>query len=595
MPATPILATEDPDLRGEWQRQLPSGQLSLSLADGRLPKSLGIEVPVVMILDVNLLERMGGGLGEIPILLVGQPGSQPFEQAKIVGQALVYLSYEDSRSRLGEFLPLLTEIADRGAALKLAVERTRRPTVDSQPPFRVPVLADNLDIWDFLEGAVENLGSRERLLAEFRRASRYLLRASHAVFFLREPGGFRADRGESFCAIDDPMVTYLGRHPAVLDGVDWPGPSDPVAELAVRHRLAMWGARLLVPMHDNGRLVGMIAFGVRDDGQPFDRADHGRAVFVARLLRQFLNQSTQLSSMVEQREKMRVAERYLPQSVVLGPDETPSNQVPLAIRALIGDSRRSGQPERLFPNLEQPYRASGGPIAETGGVWAVWEEANEEVSDQTQKGKESRLDLLRNLALTVNHEVSNALVSLAALKHAHREKVPSTEMLGAAAADIEKLENLNRAIVRLSTLTEVQPSVVDMRTFLQAMGKGLGVAVEVSPEAVRLRIAEEPLRFALESIIETVIENRMDLGSEKLTLQLRSTGDGVDLTALISIKGEQLELEGVLPVPAAEDVPNQGRMGVFISREVIRMHDGEIHAGPGMQGTEILISICAWK
>jgi len=195
----------------------------------------------------------------------------------------------------------------------------------------------------------------------------------------------------------------------------------------------------------------------------------------------------------------------------------------------------------------------------------------------------------------VNHEVSNALVSLAALKHARGEKVLSTQMLGAAAADIEKLETLNRAMVRLSTLTEAQPIVVDMRMFLQVMGKGLGVAVEVSPDAVRLRIAEEPLRFALESIIETVIENRMDLGKEKLTLQLRSTGDGVDLTALISIKGEQLELEGVLPVPAVGDVPNQGRMGVFISREVIRMHDGEIHAGPGMQGTEILISICAWK
>ncbi len=595
MSATPILATEDSDLLRDWQEQMPAGQLSLPLADGRMPKSLGMEVPVVMVLDVNLLERLGGGLGDIPTLLVGQPHSQPFEQARLEGKALVYLSYEQSRTRLKEFLPLLIEIADRGAALKLTMDRTRRPTVDTPPPFRTPVLGDNLDIWDFLEGAVENLGSRERLLAEFRRASRYLLRASHAVFFLREKGGFRADRGESFCGIDDPMVVYLGQHPAVFDGVDWPGPPNPVAELAVRHRLAMWGARLLVPMHDNGKLVGMIAFGVRDDGQPFDRADHGRAVFVARLLRQFLSQSAQLTTLVEQRDKSRVAEPYLPQSVVLGPDESAGNQVPLAIRALIGESRRSGKPERLYPQLDQPFRAGAGPITETGGTWACWEESSDEVSDQTQKGKESRLDLLRNLALTVNHEVSNALVSLSALKHAQANATPSSPMLSAAIADIAKLEGLNRSMVRLSTLTEVEPNVVEMRKFLQGLGQALGVQVEVAPDEVHLPIAEELLKFALESIIETVIENRMELERKDLTLQLRSTGDGPDLTALVSIKGDQLELEGVLPVPATDDVPNQGRIGVFISREVIRMHDGEIHAGPGMKGTEILISICAWK
>jgi len=39
--------------------------------------------------------------------------------------------------------------------------------------------------------------------------------------------------------------------------------------MAVRGRLALWGARMLVPIHDNGRLLGLIALGVRDDGQPF--------------------------------------------------------------------------------------------------------------------------------------------------------------------------------------------------------------------------------------------------------------------------------------------------------------------------------------
>lgn len=595
MPATHILATEDPDLLAAWQRQLPPEQLSLPLANGLLPASMGAGVPVVLVIDAGLMTRWQGALPpEAPTLVVGEPRSLPFEQARLAGRGLVYLSYEDSRSRLGEFLPLLREIAERGAALGRAVERSRR-SEGSRAPFRLSSPGDHLEMWDFIEGAVENLGSRERLLAEFRRASRYLLRASHAVFFLREKGGFRADRGESFCPIDDPMVSYLSQHPAVLDGVDWPGPPDPVAELAVRHRLALWGARLLVPMHDNGRLLGMIAFGVRDDGQPFDGADHGRAVFVARLLRQFLNQSAQLTSLNGHYETARLGERYLPQTLILVADEQPAKQVPLAVRALIGESRRTNETRRIYPRFDQPFRASAGVIVETGGTWAVWEEASSEVFDQTQRSRASRLDLLRDLALTMNHEIGNALVSLSALRHASGGQTPTPGILKAASDDIGRIEALNRALVRLSTLTEAHREEVDLRVMLQAIGAAREMQVEVGPDPVAMGVAADLLRFALESIVDTVAENRPDLGTRQLSLQLRATGEGKDLTALVSLKGKLLELEGVLPLPAPDAVPNHGRVGVFIAREVLRMHGGEIHAGPGLEGTEILISICAWQ
>ena len=59
------------------------------------------------------------------------------------------------------------------------------------------------------------------------------------------------------------------------------------------------------------------------------------------------------------------------------------------------------------------------------------------------------------------------------------------------------------------------------------------------------------------------------------------------------MKGRNLELEGILPEPVVGDVPNQGRIAVFLAKEIIRLHQGEIHAGPGLQGTEILISLRA--
>ena len=76
-----------------------------------------------------------------------------------------------------------------------------------------------------------------------------------------------------------------------------------------------------------------------------------------------------------------------------------------------------------------------------------------------------------------------------------------------------------------------------------------------------------------------------------MALQLRSTGEGAELTGLISVKGRNLELEGILPEPAEGAVPNHGRIAVFLAKEIIRLHHGEIHAGPGMEGTEILVSL----
>ncbi len=425
MPATHLLATDDPVLLADWQAQLAPGRPVITLADASLPGVLPPGVPLVVVLDSTVSARLTPALERCPTIFVGEPRTQPYEQARIGGRARVMLSYEQSRERLAEFLPLVEEVAERNAALELLMERSRRQeSGTARAPFRATGWTDTLEIWDFLEGAVENLASRERLLGEFRRASRHLLRASHAVFFLRDGGGYRADRGESTCPADDPLVLYLSRHPAVLDGVEWPGPADPVAELAVRHRMALWGARLLVPMHDNGRLFGMIAFGVRDDGQPYDESDRARAVFVARLLRQFLAQSSQVGQLASHYERTRIGEKYLPQTLILATDEPPPRNVPLAVRALIGEARQARDTRRISPAAGQPFRASAGLIMESGGTWAYWEEASSELHDRAQRTRTDRLTLLRELALTLNHEIGNALVSLAAVRHAAEAPPP---------------------------------------------------------------------------------------------------------------------------------------------------------------------------
>lgn len=589
MPTLVILATPDPALADAWERQLPAGRIALRLGVQGFPAGTAPGFAAVVVLDAVAEATLPPSVARCPTIFVGEPRSLPFEQAKMAGRGKLFLSYEESTTRLKELLPLVEEVAEKQSLVEMLAEKNRRP----EPVRPVPRVAatDAAELWDFLEGAIENIDTRDRMIAEFRRASRHLLRASHAVFFLREADGFRADRGTSFFSADDPLVAFFEAHPAVIDGTNWDSPADPVAELAVRNRLALWGARLLVPVHDNGRLLGLIALGVRDDGQPYDEQDRTRSIYFARLLRHFLAKSAQFIRLNHLAEQVNLGAKYLPATLVLGPSESAPRHVPLIVRDLIGQARRSREICRVSASVGQPFRASAGIVAETGGTWAFWEEASGEVHDATIRARAGRRDVLRELALTLSHELGNALVSLAAFRHASADRPLPPPMIETVKGDVQQLELLNNNLALMQSLHEADPVQIDVRDVAQHIGHSLGVRVEVGPDPVVLTASKKLLEFALRALIRTIGENRPDQGLRELALKVRSTGSGPDLTALLSLKGKNLELEGILPEPRVGEVPNQGRLGVFLAKEILRLHQGEIHAGPGLEGTEILISL----
>jgi hypothetical protein len=230
-------------------------------------------------------------------------------------------------------------------------------------------------------------------------------------------------------------------------------------------------------------------------------------------------------------------------------------------------------------------------IVETGGTWAYWEEASSEVHDATARQRAGRRNLLRELGLTLSHELGNALVSLTTFRQAGPDQMFPAPLVETVKNDVASLEALNRTLGLMQTLHEAEIMPVDVRDVAHSIGHSLSVRVEVGPDPVTLLASRKLLEFALKSLLQSIAENRGDLGTRELSLQVRSTGTGSELTALFSIKGRQIELEGILPEPVDDSVPNQGRLGVFLAKEILRLHHGEIHAGPGMEGTEILISL----
>ncbi len=105
--------------------------------------------------------------------------------------------------------------------------------------------------------------------------------------------------------------------------------------------------------------------------------------------------------------------------------------------------RRSREVGRVSPLPDQPFRASAGLVDENGGVWAFWEEASSEVHDAMIRSREERRSLLRELALTLSHELGNALVSLATFRQVP-ERQMAPEMIKSLKAEIGSLERLNK-------------------------------------------------------------------------------------------------------------------------------------------------------
>jgi hypothetical protein len=184
MPALIILATKDAALRTAWERQLTQDRPALRLGSDVFPGNMAPGYAAVVVLDAAAEGLLTPALARCPTIYIGEPHSLPFEQAKMASRAKAYLSYEESTIRLAEFLPLVEELAEKQSMFDLLSEKNRDAEALRQSTRSASAVGDSVEWWDFLEGVVENFETRDQLIAEFRRASRYILKASHAVFFL---------------------------------------------------------------------------------------------------------------------------------------------------------------------------------------------------------------------------------------------------------------------------------------------------------------------------------------------------------------------------------------------------------------------------
>jgi signal transduction histidine kinase len=597
MPATLILTTPDPGLESAWKHQLLPREPAVFSRPGELQRELLRPGSRVWITDINdSRTKLACGISTLTIL-IGQPHSLPFEEARQNRTARLFLSYEESRSRLGEAVSLLEEIADKNAQLQSTLERTRR----SEPPFpRDPPIsaAEPTDSWDFLESSLEHLGDRKRLLDEFRRAGRYILKSGKVLFFFREQDAFVSDDEVHRCTSGHPLALWLEEHPAVLDFAQWAGTNDPALDAPIQQQLQSWGTRLIIPLHAHGQLLGWMALGPRADGASYREADKFRAVLHGRLLERCLERSAQLEELDRSDNLAHLRTKYLPGARLLSREELSGTDLPVEVRAVVNEAIHTRK------NITQPaqaphrYRVQAGPVAEIAGAWVLWEEAAPEIERIRIEREKQRRELFKDLGLTLSHEISNPLVSLvtfAQLLTRAKDTPPTTGVAGLAhevalATEVQKLQRLAEHASLLGEMAEPVAQAVDLNILLTEIATARGLATRFSEESLVFHIEPSLLRFAFGSIFDAIAANRPDEGAKNLIVTLRHVGTGAQRTAIVTIEGKHIELDGTLPFPAPGATPNHGRLSVFLAREILRLHGGTLSAGPGIKGVDIQIA-----
>ncbi|HWA27422.1 MAG TPA: hypothetical protein VG734_17335 [Lacunisphaera sp.] len=598
MPATIILTTSDIGLEAAWKKTLHPREPVAFARPADLQRELLRPGARVWITDVNdPRTRFAVGHGTLTIL-VGEPHSLPFEQARQNRSARLYLSYSESRERLSECVSLLEEIADKNSQLQSALERSRR----SEPPFprETPVSsggAEPIESWDFLESALAHLDDQPRLLDEFRRAARYILKSGKVLYFFRQFDAFVSDDGSHRCEDSHPLVLWLEEHPAAVDLNQWSGLDDPSLDAPIRQQLLTWGARILVPLHAHGQLLGWMALGPRADGAGYRETDRFRAVLHGRLLERCLERSAQLRDFHQAGNTAILRNKYLPSSRLITRAELATTELPVEVRAVASEALHTQKP--VFQPARAPYRyrVQAGPVPEIDGVWAVWEDAAPEIERIAQLLEQNRRELFRNLGLTLSHELSNPLVSLVTFAHllTRGSNAPTGSATiaheTALVSEVAKLKLLNEHATLLGEIAQPVPKATELNTLLSEIATARGITTRFVGDELILHLDPNLVKFAFNAILEAIAANRPDEGLKHLILTLRGVGDGHLRQAIITIEGKNLELDGTLPPPAPGTTPNQGRLSVFLAREILRLHNGTLQAGPGIKGTDIQISI----
>jgi hypothetical protein len=592
MSATFILTTKDPELEAEWARQLPARPVAMSDADS-LSRELQRPGARVWIRDIR-----DGGVHQVPhadtvVVVVGEPQSTPFEEAKASRTNTYCLSYEESLTQLRRIAPMAAELAQSRAVLSILHDRPRR--IDQAASESSDSGRRKLDDLEFLASSIDHLDDRERLIDEFRRGARAQIRSSKVVVFLKEDKRYIAE-GEKFeCSATHDLVMWLQEHAAIVDNSTLDSVENAAVESSIRQKLGEWNSRLLVPIEVHGVLEGWVTFGPRADGRPYSNTDRDDALMLVRLFSRLLGQHRQLKAATAAQKEVSLLKKFGPRFCVIGASGKTDEALPVEVREVAALALRDNKRiEREFGRV----RVTAGPIPGAGGCWVWWDDAAPTAEATAQKREAERHQILHDLGIMISHELANAMFSVSTyFQHLKRQRTtdeaahPLIERVG---QDMERMKAMPHLLSTLYEMSKLPTARIDMKRIVQSVAKEVGGVANTPDSPLLIWGHEKNLHDALNWLCREIVgtKDRAEAVSRdgKITISLQQRRRDDESICLVTIAYPGLRVDQI-KVGEANSTEEYPTVPVYLAREVIRFHFGTVHVGQGLDGPELMIAL----
>jgi hypothetical protein len=592
MSATFVLTTPNSDLAAEWSRQLPATPLMLADADA-LMRELQRPGARVWIRDICDSSAQLPAHADTVTILVGEPHSVPFEEARHSRQNAYCLSYEESRTQLRRLAPMAAELAQSRAVLSIMQDRPRR--TDAAIADNPEQGRRNLDDFEFLASAIDHLDDRNRIIDEFRRGVRARIRSSRVSVFLRDDKRYVADKERWECSAGHELVRWLQEHAAIVDSTTLDSVESASIEASIRQKLGEWNSRLLVPLEVHGALEGWVVFGPRADGRAYSNSDREDSLMLVTLLSRLIGQHKMLKAAVSTQKDVGLMQKFGPKFCVIGASGKTDEALPVEAREMaalvLADGKRV---EREFGRM----RVAAGPIPGTGGCWVWWDESSLTAESSAQKREAERHQILHDLGIMISHELANAMFSVSTyFQHLRRQRGPDDTahpLIERVGQDMERMKAMPHLLSTLYEMSKQPTGRVDMKRVVQSVAKNIGGLANTPESGPVIWGHEKNLHDALMWLCREILETKERLETvsrdAKITLSLQQRRRDDDSICLVTISYPGLRVDQI-KVGEATTTEEYPTVPVYLAREVIRFHYGTVHVGQGLDGPELMIAL----
>jgi hypothetical protein len=592
MSATFIITTQDPQLAAEWARHLPAAP-SAHRSGEALARELQRPGARVWIRDICDTEAPDSAHPDTVVIVVGEPRSVPFEEAKTNRSNTYCLSYEECGTQLRRIAPLAAELAESKSVLSVLQGRPRRS--DSLPAESGGSGRQNSEGLDFLASAIGHLDDADRLIEEFQRAVRARIRSSKVSVFIREGKRFVSKSEGWECGASDHLVRWLHEHAAIVDAATMDEVEDAAVEASIRQKLGEWNSRLLVPFEVNGALDGWIVFGPRADGRPYSDADRDESLALVDLFSKLRGKHLTLRAAKSASREVALVQEHGPKFRVIGQAGATDGTLPVEVREMAGLALNEGRRvEKEFGRI----RVAAGPIPGTGQCWVWWDESNLTADASAHKREAERHQILHDLGIMISHELANAMFSVSTyFQHLQRQRPadePAHPLIERVGKDMERMKDMPQLLSMLFEMSKRPTAPFDLKALVLSVAKEVNGHAHTPETAPVIWGHEKNLREALLWLCREILETKDKVGigarEARFTLTLQEKGKGDEAICLVTIAYPGLRVDQI-KVGYATSTEEYPTVPVYLAREVIRFHFGSVHVGQGIDGPELMISL----